>query len=310
MLLRRYTARSLRSDGCAGTAKEINANARELSSRMMFSVSSAIHRRHESRFLQASYVVVPGQQPYLRGVNSSLRRDSAVRVLVAENDQRTADYLVRGLTESGHIVDRAADGELALAMAIEGIYDAVVLDRKLPGLDGLSLVRRLRHRDERTLVLMVSGAATTAARVEGLRAGCDDYLAKPYSFSELLARLEALARRRDRSRRKSILRVGDLELDSELRTVSRAGRAIKLQRREYLLLEYLLRHAGEVVTRSMLMETAWTYDFEANGHSHIVDMHIHRLRQKIEDGFDYRLIHTIAGAGYMVREPAPAAPPC
>jgi two-component system OmpR family response regulator len=229
-----------------------------------------------------------------------------VRVLVAEDDPRTGDYLVRGLTESGHIVDRVADGEAALAMAIEGIYDALVLDRKLPGIDGVTLVRRLRRRDRRTLVLMLSGVATTAARVEGLQAGCDDYLAKPYSFSELLARLEALGRRSDRSRRRSVLRVGDLELDSELRTVSRAGRVIDLQRREYLLLEQLLRHAGQVVTRSMLLEAAWTYDFEARGH--IVDMHIHRLRQKIDDGFECRLIHTVAGAGYTVREPEPATP--
>jgi two-component system OmpR family response regulator len=224
-----------------------------------------------------------------------------VRVLVAEDDQRTADYLVRGLTESGHIVDRVADGEMALAMAIEGIYDALVLDRKLPGIDGVTLVRRLRHRDRRTLVLMLSGVATTAARVEGLQAGCDDYLTKPYSFSELLARLEALARRRGRSHRQTVLRVGDLELDTELRSVSRAGRRIELQRREYLLLENLLRHAGQVVTRSMLLEAAWTYDFEAHGH--IVDMHIHRLRQKIDDGFEHRLIHTVAGAGYTLREP-------
>src|SRR3954468_12185702 len=226
-----------------------------------------------------------------------------MRVLVAEDDPRTADYLVRGLTESGHIVDRVADGEVALAMAREGIYDALVLDRKLPGLDGVGIVRRLRRRDRRTPVLMLSGVATTAARVEGLQAGCDDYLAKPYSFSELLARLEALGRRNDRSRRRAILRVGDLELDTEMRSVSRAGRVINLQRREYLLLEQLLRHAGEVVTRSMLLEAAWTYDFEARGH--IVDMHIHRLRQKIDDGFDCRLIHTVTGAGYTVREPEP-----
>lgn len=229
-----------------------------------------------------------------------------MRILVAEDDQRTADYLVRGLTESGHIVDRVADGEAALAMAIEGIYDALVLDRKLPGMDGLALVRRLRRRDPRTLVLMLSGLATTGARVEGLQAGCDDYLAKPYSFSELLARLEALGRRGDRTRRRAVLRVGDLELDTETRTVSRAGRTIDLQRREYLLLEHLLRHAGEVVTRSMLTEAAWTYDFEARGH--IVDMHIHRLRQKIDDGFDYRLIHTVAGAGYTIRSSELAEP--
>ncbi len=210
-----------------------------------------------------------------------------MRVLVAEDDQRTADYLVRGLTESGHIVDRVADGEAALAMALEGIYEALVLDRKMPGIDGVTLVRRLRLRDQRTPVLMLSGVATMADRVEGLRAGCDDYLTKPYSFSELLARLDALGRRTDRSR--------------ERRTVMRAGRVIDLQRREYLLLEALLRHANQVVTRSMLLEAAWTYDFDALGN--VVDMHIHRLRQKIDEGFAHPLIRTVLGAGYTVREP-------
>jgi two-component system, OmpR family, response regulator len=230
-----------------------------------------------------------------------------VRVLVAEDDERAASYLVRGLTESGHVVDRAADGETALAMAREGIYDALVLDRMLPGMDGLTLVRRLRARDPRTPVLMLSALADTQDRVEGLRAGCDDYLAKPYAFAELLARLDALARRADRSRRLTVLRVGDLELDTAGRTVSRAGRTIRLGRRELLLLEQLMRHAGEVVTRSMLLEAAWEYDFEARGN--LVDMHIHRLRQKVDAGFSYPLIHTVPGAGYMVRGPEEPARP-
>jgi len=229
-----------------------------------------------------------------------------LRVLVAEDDERTADYLVRGLTESGHIADRVADGEAALAMALEGIYEALVLDRKLPGLDGLTVVRRLRQRDRGIPVLMLSGVATTADRVEGLRAGCDDYLAKPYSFSELLARLEALLRRTDRTRGNTVLRVGDLELDTASRTVSRGAQAIDLQRREFLLLEQLVRHAGQVVTRSMLLEAAWTYDFEPRGN--IVDMHIHRLRHKVDEGFSDRLIHTVPGAGYMLREPDEASP--
>jgi two-component system OmpR family response regulator len=223
-----------------------------------------------------------------------------MRVLVAEDDKRTADYLVRGLTASGHTVDHVEDGETALAMAVEGIYDALVLDRKLPGLDGVTLTKRLRQRDQRTPVLMVSGIATTADRVEGLRAGCDDYLAKPYSFAELTARLEALGRRADRSRRHAVLRAGDLELDTVSRTVSRAGRVIGLQRREFLLLEHLLRHAGQVVTRSMLLEAAWNYDAETHGN--VIDMHIHRLRRKIDDGFATPLIHTVPGAGYSVHE--------
>jgi two-component system OmpR family response regulator len=231
-----------------------------------------------------------------------------LRVLVAEDDDRTAEYLVRGLTESGHVVDRAADGETALAMALEGIYEALVLDRMLPGLDGLTLVRRLRRNDPRTPVLMLSAVASTIDRVEGMRAGCDDYLPKPYAFAELLARLEALGRRADRSRRVPVLRVGDLEVDTVGRTVSRAGREIRLQRREFLLLERLVRHAGQVVTRSMLLEAAWNYEFEARGN--IVDMHIHRLRQKVDDGFAYPLIRTLPGAGYMIRAPDdnPGAP--
>jgi two-component system OmpR family response regulator len=224
-----------------------------------------------------------------------------VRILVAEDDDRTANYLVRGLIESGHIVDRVADGETALAMALEGIYEALVLDRMLPAMDGLTLVRRLREHDPRLPVLMLSAVASTADRVEGMRAGCDDYLTKPYVFVELLARLEALGRRADRSRRLAVLRVGDLELDTVSRTVLRAGRPVPLQRREFLLLEQLVRHAGQVVTRSMLLEAAWDYDFEARGN--IVDMHIHRLRKQIDEGFSYPLIRTVPGAGYMIREP-------
>jgi two-component system OmpR family response regulator len=224
-----------------------------------------------------------------------------VRILVAEDDDRTANYLVRGLIESGHIVDRVADGETALAMALEGIYEALVLDRMLPAMDGLTLVRRLREHDPRLPVLMLSAVASTADRVEGMRAGCDDYLTKPYVFVELLARLEARGRRVDRSRRLAVLRVGDLELDTVSRTVLRAGRPVPLQRREFLLLEQLVRHAGQVVTRSMLLEAAWDYDFEARGN--IVDMHIHRLRKKIDEGFSYPLIRTVPGAGYMIREP-------
>ena len=224
-----------------------------------------------------------------------------MRILIAEDDDRTANYLARGLTESGHIVDRVADGETALAMALEGIYDTLVFDRMLPAMDGVTLVRRLREHDPRTPVLMLSAVASTIDRVEGMRAGCDDYLTKPYVFAELLARLEALGRRADRSRRCSVLRVGDLELDTIGRTVSRAGRLIHLQRREFLLLEQLIRHAGQVVTRSMLLEATWDYDFEARGN--IVDMHIHRLRKKVDEGFSYPLIRTVPGAGYMIREP-------
>jgi two-component system OmpR family response regulator len=223
-----------------------------------------------------------------------------MRVLVAEDDKRTADYLVKGLTESGHAVDSVADGDAALAMAQEGLYDALILDRKLPGVDGLTLVRRLRRRDQRTPVLMLSGAAATADRVEGLRAGCDDYLAKPYSFIELLARLETLQRRATRSHA-PVLRIADLELDSLSRTVSRAGKLINLGRREFVMLEHLMRHPGGVVTRAMLLGAAWTYDAAPRGNA--VDMHIYRLRQKVDDGFSHALISTVPGAGYTMRPP-------
>jgi len=227
-----------------------------------------------------------------------------MRLLIVEDDDRAARYLVRGLSESGHVVDHARDGDTGLALASEGIYDALIVDRRLPQMDGLTLVRRLRERDTVTLVLMLSAIATSTDRVEGMRAGCDDYLAKPYAFAEVLARLEALGRRADRARGLSVLRVADLELDTQARLASRGGQVIRLQHREFLLLEYLVRHAGQVVTRTMLLEATWRYDFEPRGN--IIDMHVHRLRQKVDIGFPYPLIHTVAGAGYMVRAPSDA----
>jgi two-component system OmpR family response regulator len=227
-----------------------------------------------------------------------------MRILVAEDDARTADYLVNALTESGHAVDRVADGASALAMAQAHSYDALILDRKLPELDGLTVVRRVRRRDPRTPILMLSGVASTADRVDGLRAGCDDYLAKPYSFIELLARLETLQRRTSRSPVSTIVRIGDLELDSLSHSVSRSGKPIPLGRREFLMLQHLVHHAGEVVTRARLLETAWAYDAEPRGNA--VDMHIYRLRRKIDHGFSHQLLHTVPGAGYMVRMPETA----
>jgi two-component system OmpR family response regulator len=231
-----------------------------------------------------------------------------MRLLVVEDDDRAAGYLVRGLSESGHVVDRARNGELGLALALEGIYDALIVDRRLPVMDGLTLIRRLREKDTLTPIMVLSAIGSTADRIEGMRAGCDAYVVKPYAFAEVLARLEALARRTDRTRRSAVLRVGDLEVDTRARTASRDGRDIRIQHRELLLLAHLMRHAGQVVTRSMLLESAWDYDFEPRGN--IIDMHIHRLRQKVDQGFACRLIHTIAGAGYMIREPssAPATP--
>jgi two-component system, OmpR family, response regulator len=227
-----------------------------------------------------------------------------MRVLVIEDDKKAGRHLLRGLSESGHVVDHAEDGETGLAMALEGIYDVLIVDRRLPALDGVTLVRRLRTAGAAAPVLMLSAIGSSADRVEGLQAGCDDYLAKPYAFSEVLARLESLARRADRTRRAAVLLVGDLELDIPSRRAARAGRPVRLQHREFLLLEKLMRHAGQVVTRSMLLEAAWNYDFEPHGN--IIDMHLHRLRQKIDQGFACPLIHTVLGAGYMIREPEQA----
>ena len=224
-----------------------------------------------------------------------------MRLLVIEDDPRSAQYLVRGLAESGHVADHVADSATGLAMAGEGIYDVVVLDRRMPGLDGIDFMTALRRRDPQIPVLMVSALGGTQQRVEGLRAGADDYLAKPYAFAEILARIEALARRNDASRRQQVLTLADLSLDMDTRSARRADRDLQLQAREFALLEYLMRHAGQVVTRAMLLEAVWDYDFDPRGN--IIDMHMHRLRNKVDRDFEVALIHTVAGAGYCVREP-------
>ncbi|EXF93266.1 XRE family transcriptional regulator [Pseudomonas fluorescens HK44] len=228
-----------------------------------------------------------------------------MRILVVEDDAQTATYLLRGLTESGHVVDVAEDGNDGLAMALEGIHDALIVDRRLPGLDGIALVRAIRSRGSRIPVLMLSAQSTTAQKVEGLQAGCDDYLAKPYAFAEVLARLDALLRGADQpSATGRKLEVGELELDCATRTAVRQGRSIVLQQREALLLEKLMRHSGQVVTRDMLLDSAWDYTFDPN--DNVIDKHIHRLRRKLDEGFEYSLIKTIPGAGYSFqgrREP-------
>jgi two-component system, OmpR family, response regulator len=223
-----------------------------------------------------------------------------MRILIVEDDARTSRILARGLTESGHIVDTAGDGATGLALAREGIYTVVITDRRLPSLDGLEWVRQLRAERKATPVLMLSAVASAVDRAEGLRAGCDDYLAKPYAFAELLARIEALARRADASRGRDTLCIADLTIDVRARTGMRGGRDLSLQRREFFLLECLVRHAGHVVTRSMLLDAAWSYDFEPR--ANVIDMHVNRLRNKVDKGFAVALIHTVAGAGYVLKE--------
>jgi two-component system OmpR family response regulator len=225
-----------------------------------------------------------------------------MRLLVIEDDREAADYLRKALRESGHVADLARDGEEGLSAALDGDYDVLVVDRMLPKRDGLSLVSELRARGKETPVLILSALGQVDDRVTGLRAGGDDYLAKPYAFSELLARVEALARRRAPQSGETLYRVGDLELDRLAHRVARSGREIPLQPREFRLLEYLMRHAGQVVTRTMLLENVWDYHFDPQ--TNVIDVHVSRLRAKIDKGFDRQLLHTVRGAGYMIRDGA------
>jgi two-component system, OmpR family, response regulator len=225
-----------------------------------------------------------------------------MRILVVEDDREAAAYLTRGLRESGHIVDHASDGEDGLHLAMGGNYDVAVVDRMMPKVDGLTMVRRMRDEGNKTPVLFLSALGEVDDRVKGLRAGGDDYLAKPYAFAELLARIDALARRNGTDAVVTKLGVGDLELDLLSRTATRSSQRIDLQPREFLLLEYLMRHAGQVVTRTMLLENVWEYHFDPQ--TNVIDVHISRLRAKIDKGFTEPLLHTVRGAGYSLRADA------
>lgn len=225
-----------------------------------------------------------------------------MRMLVVEDDVEAQRYLVNGLRESGHVVDDAADGETGLTLALSRPYDVAVIDRMLPKMDGLRLVQELREHGNVTPVLFLSALSEVDDRVKGLKAGGDDYLTKPYAFVELLARIDALMRRRQPSAVKTRLQVGDLELDLLTRGAKRNGSSIELQPREFRLLEYLMRHAGQVVTRTMLLESVWEYHFDPQ--TNVIDVHVSRLRAKIDKGFDLPLLQTIRGAGYMIRAKA------
>ena len=224
-----------------------------------------------------------------------------MRLLIVEDDRDASDYVVRAFREVGHLADQAADGEEGLELALDRQYDVLIVDRMLPKRDGLSLIGELRAKGIETPVLILSALGQVDDRVKGLRAGGDDYLPKPYSFSELLARVEVLARRRGRSE-ETVYRVGDLELDRLSHRVTRGDDEIVLQPREYRLLEYLMKHAGQVVTRTMLLENVWDYHFDPQ--TNVIDVHISRLRSKIDKGFGRPLLHTIRGAGYMIRDGA------
>jgi two-component system OmpR family response regulator len=221
-----------------------------------------------------------------------------VRILIVEDDLEAADAMERGLSEGGHDCRRAADGEAGLEAAREGGFDVMIVDRMMPKMDGVALVETLRREGDQTPVLFLSALGEVNDRVAGLKAGGDDYLVKPYAFSELIARVEALARRRETGSVQTLLRVGDLEMDLIGRAVHRQGKEIDLQPREFQLLEFMMRHAGQSVTRTMLLEKVWEYHFDPQ--TNVIDVHISRLRSKIDKGFDKAMLQTVRGAGYRL----------
>ena len=248
-----------------------------------------------------TYANINGQRPF--GWTAGAQPDRVtMRLLVIEDDRDAADYLVKAFREVGHVADAAKDGEDGLAMALDCQYDVLIVDRMLPKRDGLSVIGTLREKGIETPALILSALGQVDDRVKGLRAGGDDYLPKPYSFSELLARVEVLSRRRGTRNQETVLRVGDLALDRLSHEVHRGNEAISLQPREFRLLEYLMQHAGQVVTRTMLLESVWDYHFDPQ--TNVIDVHISRLRSKIDKGFSQPLLHTIRGAGYMIRDGA------
>jgi len=222
-----------------------------------------------------------------------------MRVLVVEDDRKIASFVVNGLKQSGFAVDHCADGESGLEMARSVPYDAAVIDIMLPKLDGLTLVQTLRREGQQVPVLILSAKTTVDDRVRGLQAGGDDYLVKPFAFSELLARVQALIRRATHGSEPTRLSVGDLSMDLVRREVTRGGTSIELQPREFALLEFLMRHAGRVVTKTMILEHVWDYSFDPQ--TNVVDVLVHRVRSKVDKDFPAKLIHTIRGVGYVLK---------
>lgn len=229
-----------------------------------------------------------------------MRTVMSYKVLLVEDDATTADYIAKGLVEEGFTVDRADNGRDGLFLATEAAHDAIILDRMLPGMDGMAVLAALRAAGIDTPVIILSALATADERVRGLNGGSDDYLAKPFAFAELLARLRIILRRGGGQAPETRLSCGDLEVDLLSRKVKRGARAIDLQPREFRLLDYLLRHQGEVVTRTMLLEGVWDYHFDPG--TNVIDVHISRLRRKVDEEGESPLIHTIRGAGYRLSE--------
>ena len=221
-----------------------------------------------------------------------------MRLLIVEDDGEASATMCRGLSEAGHECQTAADGAAGLRAAQAGGFDVLVVDRMMPRMDGITMVEELRRDGDQTPVLFLSALGEIEDRVAGLKAGGDDYLVKPYALAELVARVEALARRRETGSVQTLLRVGDLEMDLIGRTVHRGETEIDLQPREFQLLEFLMRHAGQSVTRTMLLEKVWEYHFDPQ--TNVIDVHISRLRSKIDKGFDTAMLQTVRGAGYRL----------
>jgi two-component system OmpR family response regulator len=221
-----------------------------------------------------------------------------MKILLIEDDKESAKYLLKGLREQGHVVDHCVSGRDGLFMATTEHYDAMIIDRMLPEVDGITIVQTLRASNNQTPIMLLTALDKVEERVKGLKVGADDYLAKPYSFSELQARLDAITRRKSGEKTTTTLTCADLEMDLLSRTVKRGGKVIDLQAREFSLLEYLMRNHGTVVTRTMLLEHVWDYNFDPQ--TNVIDVHISRLRQKIDKGFDKSLIQTLRGSGYRI----------
>ena len=221
-----------------------------------------------------------------------------MKILLIEDDAHTSAYVANGLREQGHVVSQSANGREGLFLASGGGYDIMVIDRMLPAVDGLVIVKTIRGAGIKTPVLVLTTLGGVNDRVEGLEAGADDYLVKPFAFAELLARVNALARRPPLAAEETLLRVGDLEMNRLKRTVTRAGRRIELQLQEFKLLEFLMRNAGQIVTRTMLLENVWEFNFDPR--TSVVETHISRLRAKVDRGFDRELIRTVRGSGYCL----------
>ena len=226
-----------------------------------------------------------------------------MRILLIEDDSGVADYIVKGLKQSAYTVDYAADGQKGLELASNESYDVMVIDRMLPHVDGLTIIQTLRAAENKVPVLILSALGEVDDRVKGLKAGGDDYLVKPFAFAELLARIEAILRRQQASTTQTKLKVADLEMDLLAHKVMRNGEKFNLQPREYKLLEYLMKHAGQVVTRTMLLENVWEYHFDPQ--TNVIDVQISRLRNKIDKQFNLPLLHTIRGVGYTLSDQEP-----